>query len=62
VANKRLLDRKLARCSTYWLTLDMQEVADICFIDGAICRVAKQLAVGVNRGLRPEKDQPATMV
>jgi thermostable 8-oxoguanine DNA glycosylase len=36
--------------------------ADIFFIDRAICRVAKQLAVSVNRGLTPGKDQPATMV
>jgi hypothetical protein len=46
----------------YRLVLHRLEDADICFTDGAICRVAKQLAVGVNRGLRPGKVQRATMV
>jgi hypothetical protein len=36
--------------------------ADICFIDRAMRRVAKQLAVSANRGLKPGKDQPATTV
>jgi hypothetical protein len=45
-----------------WLTLDTQEDADTCFSDGAISRVAKQLAVSVNRGLAPGEDKRATMV
>jgi hypothetical protein len=46
----------------YRLVLHKQEDEDVCFTDGATCHVAKQLAVGVNRGLTPGKVQHATMI